>query len=130
MSRRWILRFLYSLSAFLAEITGDSKYTNAAITSANWMKAHNLNSNNLALDTVNAHDCSTSPASELFTYNSGKFVEGLSVLAAVTGDSQWSTLALNIVNSAVKTTVWQGSDGIITEGSDNSANNDVIGFKG
>jgi predicted alpha-1,6-mannanase (GH76 family) len=122
-----------SLSAFLAEIEKNSTYTNAAIASANWIKNHNLNPDYLVLDTVNAHNCTTSPSTELFTYNSGKFVEGLSVLATVTGDSQWSDLALNITNAAVKTSVWaddDDDDGIITEGSETSENSDEVGFKG
>lgn len=82
------------LSAFLAEITGDQKYTNAAIQSANWMRSLNINSQNLALDTVNAHDCSRSPDSWIFTYNSGKLIEGLGVLSHVTGDNQWDTLCV------------------------------------
>ncbi|KAJ7663952.1 endo-1,6-alpha-mannosidase [Mycena polygramma] len=117
------------VSAFLAEYTKDAKYTTAAILSANWIKAHNINANDLVLDTVNAFDCSTSPATWLFTYNSGKYIEGLSVLAAVTGDAQWSTLMINILNSAVKTTAWEGSDGIITEGVSTTSNNDGVGFK-
>lgn len=56
------------------------------------MKAHNVNADDILLDTVDAHDCTTSPANELFTYNSGKYIEGLSVLATVTGDAQWTTL--------------------------------------
>jgi hypothetical protein len=82
------------------------------------------------LDTVNAHDCSISPPTELFTYNSGKYVEGLSVLAIVTGDSQWSDLALKVTSAAVKSAVWEGKDGIITEGSDNTQNTDAVTFKG
>ncbi|KAK7031733.1 glycoside hydrolase family 76 protein [Favolaschia claudopus] len=118
-----------TLSAFLAEYTKNGTYTSAAILSANWIKAHNINSNNLVLDTVNAADCSRSPANWLFTYNSGKYIEGLSVLGAVTGDSQWNSLMINILNSAVKTNAWQGSDGIITEGASPSSNNDGAGFK-
>ncbi|KAJ7173421.1 endo-1,6-alpha-mannosidase [Mycena filopes] len=118
-----------TLSAFLAEYTKNATYTSAAIRSANWIKAHNLNADHLVLDTVNAFDCSTSPASWLFTYNSGKYIEGLSVLAAVTGDSQWSTLMINVLNAAVKTTRWEGSDGIITEGSNTAANGNAAGFK-
>ncbi|KAJ7261979.1 endo-1,6-alpha-mannosidase [Mycena rebaudengoi] len=118
-----------TVSAFLAEYTKDAKYTNAAILSANWIKAHNINANNLVLDTVNAPDCTTSPANWLFTYNSGKYIEGLNVLAAVTGDSQWTTLMINILVAAVKNNVWQGSDGIITEGSSPNSNNDGVGFK-
>ncbi|KAJ7173417.1 endo-1,6-alpha-mannosidase [Mycena filopes] len=118
-----------TLSAFLADYTKNATYTNAAILSANWIKAHNINANNLVLDSVSAFDCSTSPASWVFTYNSGKYIEGLSVLGAVTGDSQWTSLMINILNSAVKTTVWQGANGVITEGASPSVNNDDVGFK-
>ena len=118
-----------ALSAFLAEATGDASYTDAAILSANWIRNQNLNTDYLVLDTVQGNDCSTSPATELFTYNSGKYIEGLAVLAAVTGDSQWSDLYTNIVNAAVKTTVWEGANGVITEGADTTANNDGVGFK-
>jgi len=117
-----------TLSAFLAEITRDEKYKNAAILSADWIKAHNVK-NNVVLDTVYAHDCSRSPSSWIFTYNSGKFIEGLSVLADVTGDFQWRNLMVGILATAVKSSTWQGSDGIITEGSDNSKNDDSVGFK-
>jgi predicted alpha-1,6-mannanase (GH76 family) len=122
--------FTRSLSAFLAEITGNSTYTNAAIASANWIKVHNINADNIVLDTINAHDCTTSPPTWLFTYNSGKYIEGLSILATVTGDSQWSDLALKIASAAVKSSAWAGSDGIITEGSNTAKNNDAVGFKG
>ncbi|GLB43346.1 putative glycoside hydrolase family 76 protein [Lyophyllum shimeji] len=118
-----------TVSAFLAEITQDPKYTNAAIQAAAWIKAHNINSDNIVLDSVNAHDCSRSPATWLFTYNSGKYIEGLSVLADVTGDSQWRTLMVNIVAAATKSPAWEGSDGIITEGSSTTSNNDGVGFK-
>jgi len=47
----------------------------------------------------------------------------------VTGDSQWSDLALNITNAAVKSSVWEGSHGIITEGSKTKTNSDGVGFK-
>jgi len=118
-----------TLSAFLNEATGDSKYTDAAILSANWIKNLNLNSDDIVLDTVNGHDCTRSSSTWLFTYNSGKYIEGLSVLAAVTGDSQWNTLMVDIVAAAVKSSAWEGSDGIITEGSSPTSNNDGVGFK-
>jgi len=118
-----------TLSAFLAEYTGNATYTNAAILSANWIKSHNINANDLVLDTVDASDCKTSPASWLFTYNTGKYIEGLSVLGAVTGDSQWTTQMINMLNAAVKTTVWQGTNGVITEGASLTSDNDDVGFK-
>jgi len=116
-------------SALLAEITGDSKYTNAAIASAQWIQNHNINADHIVLDTVNGHDCSRSPSTWLFTYNSGKFIEGLSVLADVTNNSQWRSLMVTIVAAAVKSSAWQGSDGIITEGASTTQNNDGVGFK-
>ncbi|KAF9011017.1 hypothetical protein BDZ89DRAFT_1143338 [Hymenopellis radicata] len=78
----------------------------------------------IVLDSVSAYDCSRSPAGWLFTYNTGKFVEGLSVLAAVTGIPLGLLLA-----TAVKSGPWQGSDGIITEGASPNENNDSVGFK-
>ncbi|KAI3997963.1 hypothetical protein K525DRAFT_275820, partial [Schizophyllum commune Loenen D] len=57
------------------------------------------------------------------------FLEGLNVLADVTGDGQWKSLATYAANAAMKTSAWQGSNGIITEGASPSANNDGVGFK-
>lgn len=37
---------------------------------------------------------------------------------------------VQIIAAAVKSSAWQGTDGIITEGSDTTANNDAVGFKG
>jgi hypothetical protein len=118
-----------TLSAFLAEYTGNATYTSAAILSAQWIQGHNINANDLVLDTVSASDCTTSPATWLFTYNSGKYIEGLSVLGAVSGNTQWTTLMINILNAAVKTTVWQGTNGVITEGASPTVDNDSVGFK-
>ncbi len=56
------------------------------------MQALQINSNGILLDSINGHDCSRSPAMWLFTYNNGKFIEGLSVLANVTNDDTWSNL--------------------------------------
>ena len=75
-------------------MTKDSKYTNAAILSANWMKAHNINSKNIVLDSESGSDCTRSPSNYIFTYNSGKLIEGLAILASVTGDNQWNQLCV------------------------------------
>lgn len=37
---------------------------------------------------------------------------------------------VTIVAAAVKSSAWEGSDGIITEGSSPGSNNDDVGFKG
>ncbi|KZT25179.1 endo-1,6-alpha-mannosidase [Neolentinus lepideus HHB14362 ss-1] len=117
------------LGSYLAEATGDGQYSSAATAAASWINSHNLNSGDIVLDTVNANDCSTSPSSWLFTYNTGKFIEGLSVLADVTGDSTWTTLLVNVLAAATHTSAWQGDDGVITEGVSTTTDNDSVGFK-
>jgi predicted alpha-1,6-mannanase (GH76 family) len=80
-----------TLSAYLATTTSsNTAYVNAAIASANWIRNQNLASSGLPLDTVNGHDCSR-PNAWIFTYNAGKTLEGLAVLADVTKDAQWTT---------------------------------------
>jgi len=118
-----------TLSAYLAELTHNSTYTNSAIAAAAWMQNLNVNNDSLALDTINANDCSRSPATELFTYNSGKLIEGLSVLSKITGDESWQSFMLNTTTAALYTTAWQGTNGVITEGGVTKEDDDIVGFK-
>jgi predicted alpha-1,6-mannanase (GH76 family) len=83
-------RLYLTLSAFLANTTtANAEFEKAAIASANWVRTQNLNDEGLALDGINGHDCSR-PNEWMFTYNQGKVIEGLAVLADVTRDQQWS----------------------------------------
>ncbi|KAJ3823561.1 endo-1,6-alpha-mannosidase [Lentinula raphanica] len=117
------------LSAFLAETTSNATYKNAAILSAQWIQNLQISDSGIVLDGVNAVDCTRTPASWLFTYNSGKYLEGLSVLKDITGAANWKSLMTNITAAAVKSPVWQGSNGIITEGASTTSDNDGVGFK-
>ncbi|KAL1727458.1 glycoside hydrolase family 76 protein [Schizophyllum commune] len=117
-----------TLSAYLGEATGDSKYISAAMLSANWVRDLNMK-DNLVLDTIHANDCSRSPDNWLFTYNSGKFLEGLEILVDLTDDEGYRSLAANVANSAMKTGAWNRDDGVITEGASPNENNDNVGFK-
>ncbi|KAL1663147.1 glycoside hydrolase family 76 protein [Schizophyllum commune] len=117
-----------TLSAYLGEATGDSKYISAAMLSANWVRDLNMK-DNLVLDTIHANDCSRSPDNWLFTYNSGKFLEGLEILVDLTDDDGYRSLAANVANSAMKTGAWNRDDGVITEGASPNENNDNVGFK-
>ncbi|KAF5367312.1 hypothetical protein D9757_010100 [Collybiopsis confluens] len=120
------------LGAFLAEETGDSTYTNAAVLSAQWIQNLQINPNNIVLDTVDGASCARSPNTWLFTYNSGKRAEGcyrelcLEILASI----HFLRRMTNIAAAAIKSSVWEGSNGIITEGASPTANNDGVGFKG
>ncbi|KAJ3977497.1 endo-1,6-alpha-mannosidase [Lentinula raphanica] len=118
-----------TLSAFLAETTSNATYKNAAILSAQWIQNLQISDSGIVLDGVNAVDCTRTPASWLFTYNSGKYLEGLSVLKDITGAANWKSLMTNITAAAVKSPVWQGSNGIITEGASTTSDNDGVGFK-
>ncbi|KAF5352161.1 hypothetical protein D9758_009191 [Tetrapyrgos nigripes] len=119
-----------TLSAFLAEATGDQQYIDAAVLSAQWILNQNINSDDILLDTVNGHDCQRGqPGDTVLTYNSGKYLEGLSVLADVTGNGFWRDVMVNITVATMKGAPWHGSDGIITEGGDPEENTDAVGFK-
>ncbi|RDX51561.1 endo-1,6-alpha-mannosidase [Lentinus brumalis] len=118
-----------TLSAYLAKETGQSQYTNAAIAASNWIRNANTNANNIVLDTIHARDCSRSDAGWLFTYNSGKYIEGTNVLASVTGDSSWTTKMIQVAAAAMKNGPWQGSNGVITEGASPNSQNDGVYFK-
>ncbi|EIW78460.1 hypothetical protein CONPUDRAFT_145683 [Coniophora puteana RWD-64-598 SS2] len=115
-----------TLGAYLGEATGDSSYTTAAAASANWIKNANTNSAGLPLDTINGNNCQVT--NWVFTYNTGKYIEALAVLAS--GDSNtWQSTLENTIVAATKNAPWQGDNGIITEGSSDSTDNDSAGFK-
>ncbi|KAF5380750.1 hypothetical protein D9757_007144 [Collybiopsis confluens] len=146
MSINSITTGLYvTLSAFLAEATGNATYTNAATLSAQWIQNLQINADGIILDSVSASVCTRSSSTWLFTYNSGKFVEGLphllhtdapdlrreglSVLKDITGQPIWKNLMTNVSAAAIKSSAWEGKNGIITEGASRSKNNDGVGFK-
>ncbi|EIW78461.1 endo-1,6-alpha-mannosidase [Coniophora puteana RWD-64-598 SS2] len=116
-----------ALSAFLGDATGDAKYTNAADLSANWIHTVNTNANQLVLDTVDGESCTRSAAGWVFTYNTGKFIEGLSVLSQK--KTNWQTPLLNTIVAATKSSPWQGANAVITEGASDPSDNDSVGFK-
>jgi hypothetical protein len=54
------------LSAYLAEATGDAKYTTAAKAAGTWIRSYR-NSAGLVLDSIDAKTCQLSDASWVFT---------------------------------------------------------------
>ena len=81
-------------------------------------------------DTIHGSTCATQ--NWVFTYNNGKYIEGLAVLYTATGDSSYLDAATTTAVAAIKSTPnWQGTDGIITEGQGTpySSNDDGRGFK-
>jgi hypothetical protein len=80
-----------TLSAYLAQATKNPKYATAAYAAGNWIKHANTNAAGLPLDTIAGDSCTRSPANWVFTYNAGKYVEGLTALYGATKNSSLLT---------------------------------------
>jgi hypothetical protein len=72
------------------EQTKDQKFTAARAASANWFMRLAVDpTSGIILDGLSGTNCDRGPPSFKFPCNSGKFIEGLRVLADVTDDDQW-----------------------------------------
>jgi hypothetical protein len=56
-----------TLSAYLAQTTGNDTYTQAATAAGNWIKNANKNSAGIVLDTIDGQSCTRSPDNFIFT---------------------------------------------------------------
>ncbi|KAJ6563034.1 hypothetical protein DFH09DRAFT_876129, partial [Mycena vulgaris] len=75
------------LSALLAEATSDSLYLQAATNSADFIKAHLLNSLFQVQDTISARANESCASNSLAkSYDAGLAIEGLSILYSKTRD--------------------------------------------
>jgi hypothetical protein len=109
-----------TLSAYLGEETGEQKYIDAAKAAYGFITAHLMQeSPNVPIDTLKMNDCTTN--NWVFTYNSGKFVEGTTVLVNKLSDGDekdaMKTQLFRTIEDMVKhTDNWQNAQGHITEG--------------
>ncbi|KAJ7799090.1 hypothetical protein B0H14DRAFT_2617368 [Mycena olivaceomarginata] len=105
------------LSALLAEATSDQLYLQAAIESRKFIQAHLLNDRNIVLEAIYApQNYSCGVINEIFPYNTGITIEGLSILAALTNDTETRNCRYRleqILATAIPYSLWQGSDGVI-----------------
>lgn len=105
---------MYSVSALLAEATGNKSYLDAAINSATFIHSHLYNVQNVVQDSISARkNDSCSVGSGINPYNSGLFIEGLAILDSISGNATTQTLLRETVAAAVTNNAWQGDDGII-----------------
>ncbi|KAF7337078.1 Glycoside hydrolase family 76 protein [Mycena venus] len=107
----------FTLSALLGEATSDPMYLTAAIQAQNFLYAHLMNVLNQVQDSISgrANDsCSLSNIIE--PYNSGLMIEGLAVLYSISGNATIQTLLNDILEAAISSTSWQGSNGVIATG--------------
>ncbi|KAJ6532483.1 hypothetical protein B0H19DRAFT_1272760 [Mycena capillaripes] len=102
------------LSALLAEATSDQLYFQAAVESWKFIQAHLLNDQNLVFEAIYApQNYSCAIIRETQPYNTGIVIEGLSILVALTNDTETKNVLEQILTIAVPYNVWQGSNGVI-----------------
>ncbi|KAG8957150.1 hypothetical protein FRC03_010502 [Tulasnella sp. 419] len=129
---------LMTLSSHLAECTKNDEYKEHALLAADRIKSMLLDPNTMLIKDGTQSSVSVSSTrvdgdySGLSSCFTGLFIEALSLLASVTDDESWMTLAIQIATAAMKTSEWHGSDGILDVGSDGNvaSNEDCRAFKG
>ncbi|KAI0074076.1 hypothetical protein K474DRAFT_1717289 [Panus rudis PR-1116 ss-1] len=102
-----------ALSAYLYEATNISQYAEAAELSSGWIINHLFNGT-IILDGTELTNCKSDSLAR--TYNSGFFIEGLSVYTNLTNNVTWAALLNDMIATNIKFPVWTGDDGVITEG--------------
>ncbi|KAG8957151.1 hypothetical protein FRC03_010503 [Tulasnella sp. 419] len=119
-----------TLSSYLAERTKDSKYLDVATSSAKCINDWMIDRKGLVMDCDYVDG--GRDGDEISPHLSGMVIEGLSVLADVTGDEDWRNLAIKIAVAAMYCDQWHHADGILKVGSDGdpSQSIDSRAFKG
>ncbi|KAG8953902.1 hypothetical protein FRC03_011623 [Tulasnella sp. 419] len=109
-----------ALTSYIAESTTSPEFLKYAILSATCIKTNMLDSNtNLAMDcAIDAVKGTLKEGNILSCMLTGICIEGLSVLASVTGDNTWRSLSLSMAESAMHLKQWHGPDGVLSVGSD------------
>ncbi|KAK7053592.1 glycoside hydrolase family 76 protein [Favolaschia claudopus] len=109
-----------SLSALLAEATGEAMYLDAAEASANFLTNHLLNAQHIVQDgmSVSANDsCQLSAEVNQDSYNTGLLIEGLSILYSISSNSSIFDSIQQIATAAIGNSAWQeNGNGIIANG--------------
>ncbi|KAJ6473979.1 hypothetical protein C8R47DRAFT_1221239 [Mycena vitilis] len=101
------------LSALLAEATSDPMYLDAAQQSTTFMQTQLLNTGNVVQDGISGN-ASCHVSSVIEPYNSGLMLESLAILASI--DTASLSLLAAIAQAAIVDNLWQGSNGIISNG--------------
>ncbi|KAG8941393.1 hypothetical protein FRC03_004568, partial [Tulasnella sp. 419] len=84
-----------TLSGYLAECSGESKYTEAAVSTANFVKTWMLDPETYLIKERMLYISDAKEASEavLSCHLTGLTIEGLTVLASVTGNNEWNKMS-------------------------------------
>ncbi|KAG8913239.1 hypothetical protein FRC02_005577 [Tulasnella sp. 418] len=66
-------------------------------------------------------DAKEASGAVLSCHLTGLTIEGLTVLASVTGNNEWNKMAINIARAAIHYEGWHNSDGILIASTDGNA---------
>ncbi|KAJ7438785.1 hypothetical protein B0H11DRAFT_1884242 [Mycena galericulata] len=112
------------VSALLAEATSDPMYLQAATEAADFFHNHLLNALNEVQDIISGrvNDSCSNNSPDLFPWNSGLMIEGLSILYSITGNATVQELLNDVLAAAILNKTWQGSNGVIDDGGSGDLN--------
>ncbi|KAG8917011.1 hypothetical protein FRC02_003416 [Tulasnella sp. 418] len=116
-----------TLSSYLAECTGDRKYLEIALLTANCIKTWMVDvTTSLVKDClIDALSAKERDGSILSSHLTGLAIEGFTILSCVTRDDGWRSLAIDMARSAMLYGTWHTSDGILNICSDRAASDDT-----
>ncbi|KAK7688601.1 hypothetical protein QCA50_008139 [Cerrena zonata] len=104
-----------ALSAYLYEMTGNLAYQDSAKLAHTFTQSHLYDATRGCItDNYNIQQCQTQN-DWAFTYDTGLYLEGLSVLANTTKDSGLIQLADQIALDSMKSPLWTNVSGVIKE---------------
>ncbi|KAG8940761.1 hypothetical protein FRC03_005123 [Tulasnella sp. 419] len=123
------------LSAHLAECTNYDEYKEIALQTAERVKTIMWDSQcKLVKDLyINVGSSYGSTIKlPMSCYATGLFIEGLCVLASITGDGTWTELMIEVATAAIRWPNWHSSEGILIAGSGSKASltSDDQAFRG
>ncbi|KAG8944546.1 hypothetical protein FRC03_002048 [Tulasnella sp. 419] len=118
---------LMTLSSYLAESSGDKKYLETALLTANCIKRWMIDSTTTLIKDclVDASSAQERDGSVLSCHLTGLAIEGFAVLACVARDDEWRSLTIDIARSAMRHDEWHSSAGILTLCSNTAASDDT-----
>ncbi|KAG8913933.1 hypothetical protein FRC02_005241 [Tulasnella sp. 418] len=123
-----------TLSSYLAECTGQAKFKDVAILSANCIKRWMIDPATKLIKEcfIDVLKVKEREGAVLSCHLTGMAIEGFHVLAVVSGDESWKSLANDIAVAAMRHNEWHTPDGILNVGSneDVSKSTDNNMFKG
>ncbi|KAG8952999.1 hypothetical protein FRC03_011962 [Tulasnella sp. 419] len=116
-----------TLSSYLAECTGDQKYLDTALLTANCIKSWMIDfTTSLTKDClIDALAAKERDGAVLSCHLTGLTIEGFIVLACATRDDGWRSLAIEMARSAMLYGEWHTLDGILNVCSDRAASDDT-----